>query len=519
MAFLIEGSKFPPENWEFWYDKYFEYSAWYSGDSSYLADFYSSQLYNPVDSNSIFWSRLELEERAMACNMPAAGDIAAVSANLLFSEIPDIKFDEKSIAGDRINTFFEDNGIFNFFLESAEIAAALSGCFLKIEYDNRFSEFPIVSTIIPQNAFPTFIRGRLWEVLFWREVRSEKGGSIIYRLFENRSRSLDGKNLLIQYKLYKGNDKSVGKEISIDSIEETRSLMLQDVELKNVYGLGVVYVPNMRPNRLLPGSNLGINDFNGSIPLMDSLDLSWTSLIRDIDNGLGRLFIDEELFQKEEDTILGDNKSNTRSFNMLERCFIKLNFSSSKYGSESYKPIENVQFEMRIEEHLTACESIFKNIVSMCGYSPSTFGFNTDGRAESGTALRIRERKSFLTREKKSRYWQQCIKELILQMQTFDNAVRNSSLIEVLEDATVELQDSIVTDYTELSNVIKNLDQARAISTKMKVMTLHPDWDISKIDEEVNNIIKEEGLSNDNMFNFDEPNQDDNQNNGDNLNE
>jgi hypothetical protein len=207
---------------------------------------------------------------------------------------------------------------------------------------------------------------------------------------------------------------------------------------------------------------------------------------------MGQLFVDEELLQKEETNIFGTQKTLLNQFNKFQKCFLQLNFSNYRMGNENIDPLKIVQFEMRVEEHLKACEGMFKQIVSQCGYAPSTFGLDNNGRAESGTALRIRERKSFLTREKKSRYWQHAIKVLLMQMQMFYNSV-NTKFNEI-ETVSVELEDSIIVDSSEMSNTIKNLDQARAISTFIKVKMQHADWTDEEIENEVKRIQDEEGI-------------------------
>lgn len=500
MAFLKENSPFPPNEWEFWTCKYREFAAWYSGSSEEILKYYTNKILEPYSDNSIFWARLEAEERTTAVHLPAAGDIASTSANLLFSEVPNIEYNEKVDGGAKIKAFIDDNGFSNVLLEGAELTASLSGAFLKLDIDTRISKLPIVSIITPMNCFPTFLRGRLWEILFFREVKTEKGGIVVYRLFENRKKSNDGKNCEIEFKLYKGTDKKVGRVVDLNSIEETENLKLKDEVITGIDGLGVIYVPNMRPNKLRPGSPLGINDYSGCIPLLDSLDLAWTSLVRDIELGMGQIFVDEELLQREETTIFGTQKTELNKFSKFQKTFLKLNFSNYRMAGDNMKPIESVQFEMRVDDHLKACENLFKQIVTQSGYSPSTFGMDNDGRAESGTALRIRERKSFLTREKKSRYWQPCIKHLLTMMQQMDNSLGSKS--SNVEEVSIELEDSIVVDENERSETLRNLDQARAISTFIKVKMLHPDWNEEDIQKEVKRIQDEEGIEkNSDLFN------------------
>lgn len=497
--FIKSGSPFPPPEWQFWYDKYNEYLAWYSGNIEELLKYYAEKLYNNYTEDSGFWSRMETEERANVCHLPVASDISAMSSDLLFSESPRLKYEKENDSGIFIDAFCLENGLNNILLESSEIAAALSGCFLKLDMQPEISSVPLLSIITPNQAFPIFWRGRLWEVLFFRVVKENIDSSTVYRLFENRRR--EGSDLIIEFKLYRGSHDKVGREIDLYSIPETENLNLEpSVKINSMNSLGCVYIPNKRPNKLAPGSYLGDNDWSQCIALMDSLDFAYTSWVRDIELGMGQIFVDEELLSRENtSSLIGSERVKVNKFSKFQRCFINLNYSQAKMGGENIKPIEPVQFEMRVEEHMKTCEYWFSQIVIQSGYSPSTFGINADGRAESGTALRIRERKSFLTREKKSRYWQAAIRQIILQAQKMDIALTNKNY--QTQDITVELEDSIITDTKEQSETLKNLDQARCISTYMKVKMQRPDWKEDEIDAEVKRIFDEEGIANNvNMF-------------------
>jgi len=107
----------------------------------------------------------------------------------------------------------------------------------------------------------------------------------------------------------------------------------------------------------------------------------------------------------------------------------------------------------------------------------------------------MRERKSQLTREKKSRYWKPVIVNLLDQVQKLDQSANLQQSYQVDENITVEIEDSIVVDSMETSEVIRNLEQARAISTLMKVKMLHPDWPEDDVLKEVSQINKEMGIT------------------------
>jgi hypothetical protein len=158
-----------------------------------------------------------------------------------------------------------------------------------------------------------------------------------------------------------------------------------------------------------------------------------------------------------------------------------------------YEPIKPVQFKLRVEEHMKTCDQLTRQIVGMCGYAPQSFGLVEYGQQrDSGTALRIRERKSLLTRQKKERYWIPELSRLFKQLQLFD-AVKRGTKYEP-EVVTIVPQDSIIQDETEKSEVVRNLDQAKAASTYIKVKMVHPDWSEEDIEKEVTRIRKEQGL-------------------------
>jgi A118 family predicted phage portal protein len=489
--FLKEKDNFPPKGWEFWFLKYNEWSSWYSGDPQQLLDFYTKVAAGMDSTKDRFWTRLETEERSGIVHFPLAGDICGTSADLLFSESPIFKYDEKAIGGQRIKDVITKNGFNSILLEGAEMSAALSGCILKLDIEPQLEGVPIINVINPLQFIPTFWRGRLWEVLFFRTIKETD--SKVYRLFENRR--MKGNSLIIEHKLNEGTRNKVGKEVDLDYLSETQNLKIQPfIEYKNMNGLGCVYVPNKRPNKLDIGNTLGINDFSGEISLLDSLDFAWTSWMRDIELGMGQIFVDEELLHTAKTDVNGTDVF-LNKFSKFQKSFIKLNLTNWKMGGDTgAKPIDAVQLDIRVDEHMKTCTELAQQIASLCGYSPQTFGFGDFGNAQSGTALKIRENKSQKTRSKKEKYFRPAILKLMEQAQNFD---KSSGLYSNYEnvDMNIEIEDSIMTDNKEVSETIKNLYQAKAISNYMKVKLQHPDWDDSKIQEEVDKINSDEGIT------------------------
>ena len=82
-----------------------------------------------------------------------------------------------------------------------------------------------------------------------------------------------------------------------------------------------------------------------------------------------------------------------------------------------------------------------------------------------------------------------------MQMQMLDLSGNLAPSSYQVQELDVELQDSIITDDRERSETIRNLDQARAISTWAKVKMLHPEWNDADIEEEVQKILNEQAMN------------------------
>lgn len=476
MAFPAPGSEWPPKQWSYWYGKYVEYQLWYGGDQELLAEFYSRRY--PQTASGRFWAMIEQEERRTMLHVPIAGDIASMNAALLFGEPPQLVYDGDSEAGQRVAEFVRENGFFAKLAEAADMASPLSGVFLKLDCDPSLAGVPILTVRTPLQSLPEFSRDRLTAVTFHRIVREDDNGKT-WRLFEDRR--IENGQLCIRHKLYEGRGDKVGREVDMQSIDETATLGLEDA-VYPMDTLGVVYIPNMRPNRLAPGSPLGVSDFGGGIiGMMDALDEAWSSWMRDIRLGASRVLVDQ--------TFLDD----AGRFPIFQELFVKLNMESARLGQGNYEPMKPLQFNLRVEEHMKTTEALAIEIITRAGYSPQSFGFQVDGRAESGTALRTRERKSLMTRNKKGNYWQPALRDLLMQMQQFDIASGLNPGYQP-EDVTVVLEDSVVPDPVEVSETVRNLDQAKAVSREIKVRMVHPDWSEEDVQAEVKRLADESSI-------------------------
>lgn len=479
-----EEQHWPPRNWQEVFDRYAEWSAWYSGDPNLLAKVHSGRVYTPNPSGR-FWAKKVKEERQTMLHVPIAGDISAVSSDLIFSDMPNFIIPEANQenaekdaieAQDRINAIVNKNETYSSFIELGETNSAIGGSFLKVNWNKNY-DFPLLTVAQADSAIPKFKWGFLQEVTFYRKIREEKrfGKTRVLRHIEHHERGL------IQNRLYAGTLTNLGNEIALSSDRATEDLE-RDIET-GIDDLLVRYIPNKKPNRLWRGSSLGQSDYSGLEGLMDALDEVYTSWIRDLRLAKARIIAPEQYLEF-------DRNSGDFFFDEDKQVFAGLNMGPNGDGESG---LTLNQFEIRSEQHEQTAINLMERIVSSAGFSPQSFGLNIEGRAESGTALRVRERKSLKTKEKKQNYMKNPLEDIFELVLKVDNKILGNNVVPYRP--RIDFADSLPDDKTETADSLHKIEQAEAASIKTKVEWLHQDWSQEEIEAEVERIKEEKGIT------------------------
>jgi len=464
---IREGMTWPPQN--ILYSKIQEHSAWYSGSAEIIANYYAmvvnqSFLETPMQlTKESFWGRQIKNQGEVFVHVPVANDISETSANLLFSEMPNIRIGEiKENKEDQktLDKMLTENGFFRKLLEAAEVASAIGGVFIKIAWDKELSEYPIPVIWQADQAIPTFKFGMLDSVIFWENVKVEK--EKYWRVLEEYSKGM------INYKLYKGTADRLGFEVKLDEIEETKGIV-PNVATPDI--LAAVYVPNILPNKLNRSSYIGRSDYMGIEGLMDALDEVFSLWSREITLAQAKILLPESYLR----TIKGDAK-----FNPDTMIYVGLDVDPTSDN----KTITPQQFSIRADQYEKTALNYLERIVTSAGYSPQSFGLSIQGRAESGLALQLRERKSFATKAKKEIYWDSAIKHIIKCMMVIYKSELNGSINPDL-DVNVSFNDGIMNNMKETADAVNVISTAIAASVETKVRMLHPDWNEEEIQTEV----------------------------------
>ena len=452
------------------------HSAWYSGDPDLLASTY-------VHKPSYFWGKPNKDNLARI-HIPIAADMAATSADLLFGDFPDISIsgsdEEKSEEAKsqlRLLEIIKQGGVKARLLESAETCSPMGGVFLKPTWDLGFADFPILTIAQADAVVPEFKFGMLYSATFWIEIATggQEDNQAVYRFLEKHD--YDGK---IYSGVYVGTSTILGEPVGMSTIGGYEDV---DPEMDNGYeGLIVRYVPNTRPNRRFRGLAIGQSDVSGLEPLMDALDETYSSWMRDIRLSKSRLIVPDSFLEM-------DDTGGT-SFDGESAVYETVNadpLSAKEIG------VKAVQFEIRSKEHLETCIELLERIITHAGYSPQTFGLHTEGRAESGVALTTRERRTVMTRQKKFNYWQSALEDILEIMLFIDKEHLGNSEVEVYRPI-VKMSDDFFRDPSAVANTIKLLSDAQALSFDTKVKMAHFDWSEEQIVAEVERLKEEQGL-------------------------
>ncbi|MEU5847448.1 phage portal protein [Saccharopolyspora shandongensis] len=470
-----------------------EHDAWYVGDPDRLARLYSSApaartrpsqyrggLVGAV--SRFFWGRpISADQRRTRLHVPLAADIASASADLLFSEPPRITVEDPR-AQARLDDILNTSTVHSGLLEGAEVAAALGGVFLRVVWDADLEPHAMLDTVDADAAVPEWRWKRLAAVTFWHALDTDGPG-----ILRHLERHEPGR---IVHALHRGSDTELGAPVPLDEHPATAwAAPLVDPEGALPTGtqrLTAAYVPNMRPNRHWRGipdlAPLGRSDFDGVEPLLDALDETYSSWMRDVRLAKARLLVPVGYLQPQgpgQGAAFDDDQEVFTELNMLTR-------------GDAGTPITATQFAIRVQEHRETVDEIVRAILRSAGYSPATFG-DQDGEAPAtATEVVARERSSERTRDKKARYWAAGLSAITAALLDVDRTVFGTGAT-VTAPPVVEFPDRAQPDPEALARTSQLLFAGESASADVRVRLVHPDWDDTQVAAEVERILDETG--------------------------
>lgn len=481
----------PPKAWVPILDTISESAAWYSGDPAALAARYGHAA--PRNERPRFWSRDTASGKIrQKLHVPAAADIATTSADLLFGETPAFTVPEAhedqaegdaKATQDRMDELAEQMGLANTLLEAAEVASGLGGVYLRAGWDADVVERPLLDVVHADHAIPVWRSGVLTQVTFWRTLTVDKGSSV-WRHLECHEPGM------VTHGLFVGTKDTIGVQVPLDRHPETADFAGESGDgvvatPDGIDGLLVRYVPNVLPNRKHRGDRVGRADTAGTEPLMDALDETYTSWIRDIRVGQARIIVPSEFLNHR-------GRGKGAEFDLDQEVFSPLEMDPSAMSEGSV--IKPVEFLIRTREHAETAAALFEQIISPAGYDGQTFGLHSGGSSEkTATEVRAREGRTLRTTGKKRRYCGPEISDMAEMLLVIDREIFGTQVTPMRP--RVDFDDGLVEDPHRTAETLELFRRARAMSVETAVRMASPNLGPDEVDAEVARIRAEEGLT------------------------
>lgn len=475
-------------------NKISEWAAWWAGDAEELSRTYGGFTLNvlprPGQREGIvskavrwFWGAPTAEgQQRTKLHVPVASDISTASADLLFGEQLDYTGDEAvpEESTSRLDTILDGNSFHSLLLEGAEACSGLGGVYLRTTWDETVADHPLSTIVHGDAGYPEFRWGRLSAVTFSQVVRRENNR--VWRWLERHEPGV------ILHGLYVGTEDKLGRVIPLEDSPVTAPLATQ-VDARGGIATGhprltAAYVPNMRPNPLWRSdpqtAMLGRSDYARVEPLFDAVDETMTSWMRDVRLAKGRIIVPTSMLEP-------GRLGGARTFNLDQEVFAGLNMMLADEAPVAQQ-LTVQQFAIRAAEHEQTMSNLLQAAYRSAGYSAATFGVADEGGAMTATEVSAREKRSHGTREKKTRYWSDALREHLAALVAVDREVFGGP--EVWQPR-VEFPASAQPTQSELASSLQMLNAAQAVSTFTRVKMLHPDWTDEQVSAEVTLILDE----------------------------
>lgn len=482
------GAPWPPDAGTVHGDSVREWSAWYSGDAAQLQTHYApktGRTDRPAQFSTGLVGRLArwwwgtpaaVGEQSAKLHVPLAADICGTSADLLFSE--PVQLSSESDTQAQFLGQLQVDGLDSRLHEGAEVQAALGGVYLRCMWDTEVQPTPWTTVVHPDGAVPEWRAGRLVAVNLWSQLGQLRTGEV-HRHVERHEPGA------ILHRLFQGTPTNLGVAVPLQ--DHPATVHLADVvnedgaQLTETKRLTVSYVPNMLPNRLERHSPQGRSDLQGVTPLLDALDEAYSSWWRDIRHAKARLHVPAQYLDS-------DGPGDGAHVDVDREVYVPV--QGVLGGPGDGLQIHAQQFAIRVAEHAETVKAWTERAVESAGYSTQSLAGGTGG-AITAAEVYAHERRSYMTRGKKIRYWTAGLREHLAAQVEVANAHLRAGITP--GEVQVEFQDGVQESPMSLANTALAMRNAEAASIATRVAMLHPDWDPVQLAEEVARIQAETG--------------------------
>lgn len=500
MPMPAANSPWPPKAWAPAYAQYAENDAWLTGDTKTLQSIYSGGRAQATHMHggtphrgglagamsSMIWGRpVPPGQQRTRFHVPIAADLATLASDVQYSAPPETTFagDEKrdQKAQQRLDDLMNSDEAYAMFNAQGEIKSALGATAIIPRWDEEVEDHVWLDYAAADAVIPTFRQRRLVEITLWSEYLD---GHVYWRHLEHHAPGY------IEHALYRGTQSNLGVRVPLQEHPQTAtyaSLVNADsIILTGIKRLTAGYLPNApawswrRKGEL---ADAGRSDFNQCLELFGAMDEAFSSWMRDLKLGAGRLIVPEAYLRS-----LGPGAG--AAFDAHQELFLGLNVPGDPNQGMTITP---QQFQIRVEEHEQTMRGIMREILRKAGYSPSSWGDpDTKGGQATATEIDQRTEQTERTRKRKNLHDRRVLSRmgsvaLELDGKLFPGKGGGEY------DLNVAFPDLSQINPKEEAETIGILNLAGAISQWNAVKRANPEWDDDQVQEEVNRIRTEKG--------------------------
>lgn len=378
--------------------------------------------------------------------------------------------------------------------------------FGKYSYDLDLSEYPILEVTDIRFAEVEKIRGVTKAIIFKNWFKYGTDDYVHKERYTTDERGF----AKIENRVFRINPATKDEvEVPLDILTKVYNLqepIQPEFVFEGVKGMLAFEKPNKLPNPEFLDSIYGASDYCGAISTFDGLDEVLSEIFAEVRNNKTLRYIPEEFLKRTED-------GNLLGIDNFVRNYIKVKTLLD----------QNAKNEINITPIADKMESLAKKwqvgIATACtkmGISPVSLGIpgleSIDAAADS---QQERNKATLETRSDKLKLWKPFLENMLLQLlalnswmqKQFPNIQKHEDRLDIDFDncnVLVKFGDYIVDKQSEKINTWGSAKSQGVASTREAVKNIHPDWDDARIDEEVNLIRYEQGMSLDNPQNLPE---------------
>lgn len=410
---------------------------------------------------------------------PLAKRIAHGFADFLFADPVSLEVEDEN-AQEQVDLFRTENDLDHKLHRMERVIVSEGEAWWKLHTDPSIAQTPIFTWNSRRDVVPLFYGDRVLAVAFVTEKRREQEpddaptpGEQVWRHLELHT---DGR---VANVLYRGGAETLGVRVDLGSITETAMLAEE-------WRHGVPMLAGRLVNDLDDDDSLGESEYTAVQPLLFALNEAATIAVENARlTGQDRVFVAGRLRQAD------------GSFDASLQVFEAETDGATLGDAGGSPPVVAVEKHYDAEPLWMHIRELVKTTLSRVGMVVQIVDSSEDGKAESGTAIRLRFLPTSLAAKGKRKEHEKHLPQIVARAlmvvakPTSEGGFGREGL--ATDPPAVEFGDPIPRDESAETKDRALAVTSQIMSRRQAIMDAHPDWTSAQVDDELAAIREDEG--------------------------